>query len=118
MTTEPTINISELHKKTRDELLEIAQEMGMDNGSSPTGLRKEEIVFRIVSRSPSKDNLVGSGILEIMGQDYGFLRQHNLKHGPGDIYVSQSQVRRFGLRSGDTVLGHIRPPKGILVWFG
>ena len=92
MTTEPTLNISELHKKTRDELLVIGQEMGMgmDNGISPTGLRKEEIVFRIVSKSPSKDNLTGSGILEIMGQDYGFLRQDNLKHGPADIYVSQS----------------------------
>lgn len=118
MTTEPTLNISELHKKTRDELLAIGQEMGMDNGSSPTGLRKEEIVFRIVSKSSSKDNLLGSGILEIMGQDYGFLRQENLKHGPGDIYVSQSQVRRFGLRSGDRVLGHIRPPKGGERYFG
>jgi transcription termination factor Rho len=118
VTTEQTLNISELHMKTRDELLAMAEEMGMDNGNPTTALRKEEIVFRIIGKSPLKDNLVASGILEIMGQDYGFLRQHNLKHGPGDIYVSQSQVRRFGLRSGDTVMGNIRPPKGGERYFG
>ncbi|MEE9262255.1 MAG: transcription termination factor Rho, partial [Dehalococcoidia bacterium] len=118
MTTEQTLDVSELEQKSKDELLVIAQELGLENGSALTSLRKEDVVIRIVHTFPDQQSLRGSGILEVMSDGYGFLRQNGLKPGPGDIYVSQSQIRRFGLRSGDTVSGQVRSPKGGERYFG
>ncbi|MCZ6865920.1 MAG: transcription termination factor Rho [Chloroflexi bacterium] len=118
MTTEQTLDVSELEQKSKDELLVIAQELGLENGSALTSLRKEDVVIRIVHTFPDQQSLRGSGILEVMSDGYGFLRQNGLKPGPSDIYVSQSQIRRFGLRSGDTVSGQVRSPKGGERYFG
>lgn len=118
MTTEQTLDVSELEQKTKEELLDIARGLGLENGSSLTSLRKEDVVVRIVHTFPDQQNLRGSGILEVMHDGYGFLRQNGLKPGPGDIYVSQSQIRRFGLRSGDTIRGQVRAPKGGERYFG
>ena len=116
--TKPTLDVSELERKSLEELVAIAQQMGLENGSALTSLRKEDVVIRIVHTFPDQQRLRGSGILEVMNDGYGFLRHNGLKPGPGDIYVSQSQIRRFGLRSGDTVSGQVRSPKGGERYFG
>ena len=118
MVSEHVLDVSELDKKSKEELVAIAQQMGMENGSALIGLRKEEVLTMIVQSYPDQQSLRGSGILETMSDGYGFLRQNGLKSGHGDIYVSQSQIRRFGLRSGDTVGGQVRPPKGGERYFG
>ena len=118
VTTKQTLDVSELERKSMEELVAIAQQMGLENGSALTSLRKEDVVIRIVHTFPDQQRLRGSGILEVMNDGYGFLRHNGLKPGPGDIYVSQSQVRRFGLRSGDTVSGQVRSPKGGERYFG
>ncbi len=116
--TKQTLDVSELERKSMEELVAIAQQMGLENGTALTSLRKEDVVIRIVHTFPDQQRLRGSGILEVMNDGYGFLRHDGLKPGPGDIYVSQSQTRRFGLRSGDTVSGQVRSPKGGERYFG
>jgi transcription termination factor Rho len=118
VTTEQFLNVSELDRKSREELVAMAQAMGLENGVSLAGLRREDIMNRIVHYFPDQQALKGTGNLEILGDGYGFLRQNGLRAGPNDIYVSQSQVRRFGLRSGDTVTGQVRAPKGGERYFG
>lgn len=104
-----SINITELESKTREELLEIAKELGI---SGYTALKKQDLVLRLLQASAElQGNLFGSGVLEIMDEGYGFLRQDNLRPGASDVYVSQSQIRRFGLRTGDAVTGQMRLPK-------
>jgi len=104
-----SISISELENKSRDELMEIAKDMGI---SSYTGLKKQDIVMRLLqAHTEQQGNIFCSGILEITDDGYGFLRQNSLLPSSSDIYLSQSQIRRFGLRSGDMVLGQGRPPK-------
>jgi len=103
------MNIAELEHKTRDELLELAKEMGL---SSYTGLKKQDIIMRLLQTSTEQQGYVFcSGILEIMNDGYGFLRKSTLLPSSNDTYVSQSQIRRFGLRTGDMVAGQGRPPK-------
>jgi transcription termination factor Rho len=104
-----SINITELEAKTRDELLEIAKELGV---TGCTTLKKQDLVLRLLQASAElQGNLFGGGSLEIMDEGYGFLRQDNIRAGAGDIYVSQSQIRRFALRTGDTITGQMRLPK-------
>ena len=104
-----SVNIAELEAKTREELMEIAREMGV---SGHTGLKKQELVFRLLqAQAELQGYSFGGGVLDIMDEGFGFLRQDGLKSGPGDVYVSQSQIRRFGLRTGDMVTGQVRPPK-------
>ena len=104
-----SVNIGELEAKTREELMEIAREMGI---SGHTGLKKQELVFRLLqAQAELQGYSFGGGVLDIMDEGFGFLRRDNLKLGPGDVYVSQSQIRRFGLRTGDMVTGQVRPPK-------
>ncbi len=104
-----SVNIVELEAKTREELMEIAREMGV---SGHTGLKKQELVFRLLqAQAELQGYSFGGGVLDIMDEGFGFLRQDRLKAGPGDVYVSQSQIRRFGLRTGDKVTGQVRPPK-------
>ena len=103
------ISISELENKSRDELVELAKEMGL---SSYTGLKKQDIMMRLLqAHTEQQGNIFCSGILETTDDGYGFLRQDNLLPGSSDIYLSQSQIRRFGLRSGDMVIGQGRLPK-------
>ena len=104
-----SINITELESKTREQLQEMAKELGI---SGCTSLKKRDLVLRLLQASAEiQGNLFGGGVLDIIDDGYGFLRQNSSRSVATDIYVSQSQIRRFGLRTGDTVTGQIRPPK-------
>ena len=105
------MTITELKKKSITELAKIAQELEIPGTS---GMRKQELIFRILQGKGDKDGLIfAEGVLEILPEGFGFLRSpdYNYLPGPDDIYVSPTQVRRFGLRTGDSVTGHVRPPK-------
>jgi len=103
------MNITQLESKNRDELIELAKEMSVPGSS---GLKKQDLIMRLLQAHTEQQGYIFcSGILEIMGEGYGFLRQSTLLPGPADVYVSQSQIRRFGLRTGDMVTGQSRPPK-------
>ncbi len=105
------MNLQELKKKTPPELLEFAEDLEIENASS---LRKQDMLFAILKQSAENDIAIfGDGVLEVLQDGFGFLRspEANYLPGPDDIYVSPSQVRRFGLRTGDTVEGQIRSPK-------
>ena len=105
------MNLTELKRKPIGELLEIAAEMGLENVGRN---RKQDIIFSILKRhAKSGENIHGDGVLEILSDGFGFLRSADSSYlaGPDDIYVSPSQIRRFNLRTGDTISGKIRPPK-------
>ena len=103
------MNISQLESKNKDELIELAKEMGVSNYAS---LKKQDIIMRLLQAyTEQQGNIFCGGILEIMSDGYGFLRQSTLLPSSTDIYVSQSQIRRFGLRTGDMVVGQGRLPK-------
>jgi len=103
------MNISELESKTREELLDLARELGLTGLSS---LRKQDIIFRLLqAHTEQQGNIFTSGVLEVTDEGYGFLRRQNFRPSPNDIYVSQTQIRRFGLRTGDLITGQVRPPK-------
>ncbi|MBI4295925.1 MAG: transcription termination factor Rho [Chloroflexi bacterium] len=110
------MNITELESKPKDELVELAKEMGITNY---TNLRKQDIIMRLLQAQTEQQGFVFcSGILEIMNEGYGFLRKSSLLPSPDDVYVSQSQIRRFGLRNGDMVAGQGRPAKGGEKYYG
>ncbi|MGB5440981.1 MAG: transcription termination factor Rho, partial [Gammaproteobacteria bacterium] len=105
------MNLSELKLKPAAELVEIAQQMGAEGTARS---RKQDIIFSILKSHAKKgEDIFGSGVLEILQDGFGFLRSADSSYlaGPDDIYVSPSQIRRFSLRTGDTVDGKIRPPK-------
>ena len=105
------MNLEELKAKTPADLLAFAEELDIENASA---LRKQDMMFAILKKMAENDvPISGSGVLEILQDGFGFLRspESNYLAGPADIYVSPSQVRRFGLRTGDTVEGQIRSPK-------
>ncbi len=105
------MNLQELKEKNPTQLLEYAEECGVENASV---LRKQDLMFAILKRLADDDvTISGDGVLEILQDGFGFLRSPDANYlpGPDDIYVSPSQVRRFGLRTGDTVEGEIRQPK-------
>jgi transcription termination factor Rho len=105
------VDIADLKRKSVSELHSMADELSITNYS---GLRKQELIFRIEQTLLDGDStLRGEGVLEILPEGYGFLRSQdwNYLYGPDDIYVSPSQIKRFDLRTGDTVLGQVRPPK-------
>jgi transcription termination factor Rho len=105
------MNLQELKRKTPAELLAFAEELEIENASS---LRKQDMLFAILKRLAENDvAITGDGVLEVLSDGFGFLRspEANYLAGPDDIYVSPSQVRRFGLRTGDTVEGQIRSPR-------
>ncbi len=105
----PQMTIAELETRTRDELLDIARQQGIEGISA---LKKQELIMRIVQAHTEQQGfLFVSGVLDITNDGYGFLRQESLLPGPTDVYISQSQIRRFGLRPGDVVSGQGRPPK-------
>ncbi|MBI4543438.1 MAG: transcription termination factor Rho [Gemmatimonadetes bacterium] len=105
------MDIAELKRKSVAELNAMAEELNISNYS---GLRKQDLIFRIEQNLLDADTVLrGEGVLEILPEGYGFLRSQdwNYLYGPDDIYVSPSQIKRFDLRTGDTVLGQVRPPK-------
>jgi transcription termination factor Rho len=105
------MDIAELKALKISELNKVAQELNIQGA---TGLRKSELIFKILEEQTKKEGLIfADGVLEVLPDGYGFLRStdYNYLPGPDDIYVSPSQIKRFGLRTGDTVSGQIRPPK-------
>ena len=105
------MNLTELKKKNPTDLIDIAESLGVENISRA---RKQEVIFAILKAQAKKgEDIYGDGVLEILQDGFGFLRSADSSYqaGPDDIYVSPSQIRRFGLRTGDTVAGKIRPPK-------
>jgi transcription termination factor Rho len=105
------MNLQELKNKTPADLISEAEKLGIEN---PSTMRKQEILFAILKKFAEKnEKITGSGVLETLQDGFGFLRatESNYLPGPDDIYVSPSQIRRFGLRKGDTVEGEIRAPK-------
>ena len=105
------MNLTELKKKSAAELIDLAQSMGLDGMAR---MRKQEVIFAILKNHAKKGEAIfGDGVLEILQDGFGFLRSADSSYmaGPDDIYVSPSQIRRFNLRTGDSVSGKIRPPK-------
>ena len=117
-TTPQMMDVSTLGAKSKEELMEFAQDYGMDSGDSLNSLRREEVLSRVLHAVSAQQALFSSGILETMDEGYGFLRQITYQPATGDVYISQSQIRRFGLRTGDTVTGQVRPPKEGERYFG
>ena len=110
------MNLTELETKTKDELVDVAKDLGVEK---PTGLRKQDLVFRIMQAKAEREgNFFAGGILEMASDGYGFLRTETLKPSLSDVYVSQTQVRRFALRSGDYVMGAVRQPKESEKYYG
>ena len=104
------MNLTELKQKPVTELIEIAKNLGIENSRT----RKQEVIFSILKNQAKQgEDIYGDGVLEILQDGFGFLRSADSSYlaGPDDIYVSPSQIRRFGLRTGDTIEGKIRPPK-------
>ena len=105
------MNLQELKKQSPSELISQAEKLGIEN---PSTLRKQEILFSILKKLADKnEQITGGGVLEVLQDGFGFLRaiESNYLPGPDDIYVSPSQIRKFGLRTGDSVEGEIRAPK-------
>ncbi len=105
------MNLADLKELTIAELTKMAKELNINGYSS---LKKQELTFRILqAKIESEGSIYGEGVLEILPDGFGFLRSPNYNYlpGPDDIYISPSQIRRFGLRTGDTISGQIRPPK-------
>ncbi|MBC7242492.1 MAG: transcription termination factor Rho [Anaerolineae bacterium] len=113
---EVRLTIAELESKTLDELRSLAREMGV---TGYTRLKKNDLIMRILeAQAEQRGYVFRGGVLEIMPEGIGFLRADGLLPGPNDIYVSQSQIRRFGLRTGDMVVGQVRPPKESEKYYG
>ena len=111
------MRLAELQEKSDQELLDIAVEAGaVDEGASPRRMDLLRKMFKVYT--DNEEVVDASGILSILNEGYGFLRQNGDQRGSGDVYVSQSQIRRFSLRTGDYVLGNVRPPKEGERYFG
>ncbi|HET9870787.1 MAG TPA: transcription termination factor Rho, partial [bacterium] len=105
------MDIADLKKKTVAELTEVARELNLEEVGS---LKKQDLIFKILETQTQRNGVINAeGVLEILQDGFGFLRSANYNYlpGPDDIYVSPSQIRRFNLRTGDTVTGQVRPPK-------
>lgn len=110
------MNIVELETRKLDKLREMARELDI---SGCTRLKKNDLIMRLLKANAERQGYIfGGGVLDIVHEGIGFLRSDHLLPGPEDIYVSQSQIRRFGLRSGDMVIGQVRPPKETERYFG
>lgn len=111
------MNITDLKDMNLNSLMSIAKELGIP---SPSGLKKQELIFEILKAQTEKNGLIfAEGVLEILPEGFGFLRapDYNYLPGPDDIYVSPSQIRKFYLRTGDTISGQVRPPKNSEKYF-
>ena len=110
------LTLAGLEARSRAEIEEIASGLGIPD---PASLRPTELSFRILqTQAERQGNIFAGGVLQIVDEGFGFLRQERLLPGQADVYVSQSQIRRFGLRTGDWVTGHVRPPKEAEKYFG
>src|SRR5438309_5696974 len=108
---EEVFNLSELKEMSISALTQVAKTMDVPGA---TGMRKQELIFKVLAAQTEKSGLIFSeGVLETLPDGFGFLRapEYNYLPGPDDIYVSPSQIRKFDLRTGDTISGQIRPPK-------
>ena len=116
------MDLAELQNQTNEELLKLAVEMGVvENGTMEEGTtpKRQELLMKVLqAQAEQNGHILANGILSIVSDGYGFLRQNGTYPGTGDVYVSQSQIRRFGLRSGDDVAGQVRPPKDGERYFG
>ena len=113
---EEQMNIVELETRNLDELREMAKEWDI---SGYTRLKKHDLIIRLLKANAERQGYIfGGGVLDIVQEGIGFLRADHLLPGPEDVYVSQSQIRRFGLRTGDLVIGQVRPPKETERYFG
>lgn len=102
------LELADLERKTFEELQEIAKGLGIEDGFQ----KKQELVFKILATVTEQSGLIfDQGVLEILPDGWGFLRHNNFSPSPTDVYVSQSQIKRFGMKTGDTVSGEVRPPK-------
>ena len=110
-TTQNMLDVTEMGAKSKEELLGLANDVGMNDATALANLHKEDLLSRLFQVISAQQALVSTGILEIMDEGYGFLRQIATYRSSGDVYISQSQIRRFNLRNGDTVTGQLRPPK-------
>ena len=112
------MNLGELESKNKEELVTIAREMGIENGIAT--MRKDEVVFRVMQNYAEQQGyILAAGILEIINDGYGFLRQPGLRPGSNDVYISQSQIRRFGLRTVTMCwvkLDHLRIVRNSMAW--
>ena len=120
MTTQQTSYLAELEQKSTEELVDLARQAGLESGKSLSEISREDLLQTLLQANAENQGvLLASGVLDLMNDGYGFLRQSGVaKPGQRDVYVSQSQIRRFGLRSGDMVTGQVRPPKDSERYFG
>jgi len=105
------MNIDEIKRQQISELTKLAKELDVAGAS---GMRRQDLIFSILQTQAEKNGVIsGAGVLEILPDGFGFLRavDYNYLPSPDDIYISPSQIRRFNLRTGDTVSGEVRPPK-------
>ncbi len=116
--TRKSLDVVELGGKSKEELLSLAPAVGLGDPAALDKMHREDILGRLFQVASAQQSLVSTGILEIMDEGYGFLRQVASYRHSGDVYISQSQIRRFGLRTGDTITGQVRPPKEGERYFG
>ena len=116
--TRKSLDVVELGSKSKEELLSLAPSVGLGDPAALGNMHREDLLGRMFQVASANQSLVSTGILEIMDEGYGFLRQVSSYRPSGDVYISQSQIRRFGLRTGDTVTGQVRPPKEGERYFG
>src|SRR5947209_968426 len=110
------MELAELESKSVEELQDIAKGLEIADYNR---LRKQELTLKIMQSNSDEDGLIfGQGVLEILPDGWGFLRHDNFNPAPNDIYVSQSQIKRFGLKTGDWVSGQVRPPKESEKYYG
>src|SRR5215210_4053505 len=110
------MELAELETKSVEELQDIAKDLEIQDFDS---LRKQDLTFTILQKQTEQSGLIfGQGVLEILPDGWGFLRHDNFNPAPNDIYVSQSQIKRFGLKTGDWVSGQVRPPKENEKYYG
>jgi transcription termination factor Rho len=106
------MNIAELESKTTEELVEMTHRLDISNGDMPNATKRDDALYRLLQGYASQQGYqLASGVLETMPDGYGFLRHNGRRPSQNDVYVSQSQVRRFNLRAGDLILGQVRSPK-------
>lgn len=111
------MNLTELNEKDKPELISIAETLGMEMDLE--ALPKNEIIFKMAqSYAEQEDKMLAFGVLDIINDGFGFLRMPDLKPSSNDVYVSQSQIRRFSLRTGDQIMGEVRPPKDSEKYYG
>src|SRR5688572_24803826 len=112
----PALNIVELEHRTRDALIDFAMALDIENAAA---LPKPELVYRSLQHQAERQgNIYSGGVLSVVDDGFGFVRGERLIPGPNDVYVSQSQIRRFGLRNGDYVTGQVRQPKDSEKYYG